>query len=130
MEPRIDVEEYCRAFETWAGVRFDPAEVWPREHARLTRAGCDHLRGKFTGELPVDALCVEFRAWLSGQDPNAVGPLRLAIRKSCLLDRLIYAREPLRPTPCPVHRGHWSGYSTKPCPEGCSFGLNLTGWIR
>lgn len=35
--------------------------------------------------------------------------VRLAIRKSCLLDRTMYHHENPSQTPCPVHKGKWSG---------------------
>jgi hypothetical protein len=56
--------------------------------------------------------------------------LELAIRKSCLLDRLFYGRDTLRTTPCPVHQGKWSGISTEPCPH-CAVGPCAcnTGWL-
>lgn len=43
----------------------------------------------------------EFRqAWQS---------VNLAISKSCLLDRMLYAGEGISKIPCPVHKGQWSG---------------------
>lgn len=35
--------------------------------------------------------------------------VRLAIGKSCLLDRVLYHGEQPSKTPCPVHKGKWSG---------------------
>ncbi len=35
--------------------------------------------------------------------------VRLAIRKSCLLDRLFYGGERPSQTLCPVHKGKWTG---------------------
>lgn len=35
--------------------------------------------------------------------------VRLAISKSCLLDRTLYGDENPSQTPCPVHKGRWSG---------------------
>lgn len=35
--------------------------------------------------------------------------LYLAISKSCLLDRMVYGGERPSKTPCPVHKGVWSG---------------------
>lgn len=35
--------------------------------------------------------------------------IRLAISKSCLLDRTMYCGEKPSQTPCPVHKGKWSG---------------------
>jgi len=41
---------------------------------------------------------------------------------------VLYAGEELRKTPCPLHKGHWSGVGPDPgC--GCwSYG-NITGWL-
>lgn len=39
----------------------------------------------------------------------AFNTIRLAVSKSCLLDRLIYGGEKVSQTPCPVHKGRWSG---------------------
>lgn len=49
------------------------------------------------------------------------------IRKSSLLDRLLYAGEKLRTRKCPTHNGHWSGleHDGNVCPHGCQ----LTGWL-
>lgn len=41
--------------------------------------------------------------------PEAWGKVRLAIRKSCLLDRTMSCGEKPSQTPCPVHQGHWAG---------------------
>jgi hypothetical protein len=60
---------------------------------------------------------------------DAWGVLNLAIRKSCLLDRLIYGGETLRKEKCPVHKGHWSGCMVNPCPI-CSHGICQTGWKK
>src|ERR1700720_446420 len=43
--------------------------------------------------------------------------VRLAIRKSCLLDRMLYGGERPSETPCPVHKGTWSGVSIHPTDE-------------
>lgn len=58
--------------------------------------------------------------------------IRLAIGKSCLLDRLIYGGETLRTDMCPVHEGRWSGCSTDAQPEGCNcrHDICVTGWQR
>lgn len=50
-------------------------------------------------------------------------------RKSNLLWRLLYAGEKLRTRKCPEHDGHWSGCKPEPCPHGCSFGSDVTGWL-
>lgn len=56
--------------------------------------------------------------------------VEIAIQKSCLLYRLIYAGESLRAKMCRVHRGKWSGCVPEKLPCGCQFGSNVTGWLR
>jgi len=54
-----------------------------------------------------------------------------AIRKSCLLERLLYGGEKLRSRPCPVHKGRWSGITSPPC-KHCGVGPTCqcnTGWL-
>lgn len=54
--------------------------------------------------------------------------MRLAIYKSNLLSRLIYSGEQLRTTPCPKHKGRWSGCVWDAQCE-CMCGSNVTGWL-
>jgi hypothetical protein len=57
----------------------------------------------------------------------------IQIIKSNLLSRTIYGGEKARKTPCPEHKGHWSGCKlTKDmaCKGACSDGSNVTGWLR
>lgn len=45
-------------------------------------------------------------------DPDlreSIVDVELAVEKSCLLDRMIYGGEHPSKTPCPVHKGEWSG---------------------
>lgn len=51
------------------------------------------------------------------------------IEKSNLLWRLLYNGQKLRTKMCPIHKGHWSGCAPEPCPEGCSNGIDITGWL-
>ena len=43
------------------------------------------------------------------QFATAAWTIELAVHKSCLLDRMIYGGEYPSKTPCPVHKGRWSG---------------------
>jgi len=57
----------------------------------------------------------------------------LQIMKSNLLSRTIYGGEKPRTTPCPVHKGHWSGcklIEDMGCNGACADGSNVTGWLR
>jgi hypothetical protein len=57
--------------------------------------------------------CQRFYAWLPLAEKHIVGfnqgNVRLAVEKSCLLDRMIYGGEQPSQTPCPVHEGKWRG---------------------
>lgn len=88
---------------------------------------------------PVSAYCSALLEWErimveSGYAPQvkeARAILQFPLMKSCLADRLVYGGEKVRKTPCPVHKGHWSGcvWGDRACPEGCMYGENVTGWL-
>ena len=97
-----DPREFCEALETWAQV------------FATARDGDD----------------VETRARREEFATNW-SAVYLAIRKSCLLDRLLYGGEKLRTRPCPVHKGRWSGITDPPCTH-CGTGPTCqcnTGWM-
>jgi hypothetical protein len=84
--------------------------------------------------LPVSEFCAKFNQWaelLAEKDEyfaEAWQTVFCAIDHSNLLWRLLYAGENLRSTPCPVHKGRWSGCGPD---QGCgcwSYG-NITGWL-
>jgi hypothetical protein len=150
MPATIDVAEYCKAFETWAGVTPDEERGLTARAVELQRAfisaGCDHIRSSFTGKVEIARLCKSFVAWAKSEEEiqgqrtyrgrirdtsvqSLIGDIRLAIGKSSLLYRMIYAGEPLRLKACPIHNGHWSGSHGDPCPAGCNFGDTRTGWL-
>lgn len=80
--------------------------------------------------LPVSEYCEAFETWIELAMPGLKQYL-INIYKSNLLYRLIYCGEEASDIPCPIHQGHWSGCDfDKPCPEGCSYGFNITGWIQ
>ena len=54
--------------------------------------------------------------------------MRIDIRKSNLLGRLLYAKEPLRTRMCPIHKGHWNGQAM--FFEKCNLLCDGTGWLR
>lgn len=57
----------------------------------------------------------------------------IQIMKSNLLSRTIYGGEKVRKTPCPIHKGHWSGcmlWEDMECKGACADGNNVTGWLR
>lgn len=97
--------------------------------------------------LPLHSFCKAIETWMeciikNNTEPELVrgeggsgyryykhlGQLRIDIRKSNLLGRLLYAKEPLRSRMCPIHKGHWSGDAMffNKCPHEC----DGTGWLR
>lgn len=54
--------------------------------------------------------------------------IRIDIRKSNLLGRLLYAKEPVRTRICPIHKGHFNAEAMffEKCPLLC----DGTGWLR
>jgi hypothetical protein len=98
----IGIDEFCHAMDTWA-------QAWMQE---LPSDEEHHLR-----------LRKEFREhWMF---------IRLAIAKSCLLDRLIYGGEKLRNKMCPIHKGHWSGCNiTGEDVCDCAHDTCITGWLQ
>ena len=98
----IRIDKFCRAMDTWA-------EVCQRE-------------------LPSDC---EYRLQWRKEFAGHWGFIRLAILKSCLLDRLIYGGEKLRENMCPIHKGHWSGCNItgeEAC--DCAHDACITGWLQ
>lgn len=71
-----------------------PELLTAREWCDRFYAGLPFLRQRYP-DLPVESV-------------------RLAVEKSCLLDRLVYGGEKPSQTPCPVHKGVWSGISLWP----------------
>jgi hypothetical protein len=56
----------------------------------------------------------------------------LQIEKSNFLWRRIYRGEQTRLTPCPSHKGRWSGCKLPEeteCKGACIYGGNVTGWL-
>ena len=85
---------------------------------------------QFYGEpvLPLGNFCHAMELWMDCIVKNDTAPaliqevinhgqkyfeslkfMRIDIRKSNLLGRLLYAKEPLRTRMCPIHKGHWNG---------------------
>ena len=97
--------------------------------------------------LPLGKFCHAMRLWMdcivkNNTDPTlmqgeaghgygyfrSLDQMRIDIRKSNLLGRLLYAKEPLRTRVCPLHKGHYDGEAMffKKCPHLC----DGTGWLR
>jgi len=97
--------------------------------------------------LPLGSFCRAMKAWMdcivkNNTDPallqawdnhgnryfSFLGQLYIDVRKSNLLGRLLYAKEPLRTRMCPSHKGHYNGdamFFNK-----CSHLCDGTGWLR
>lgn len=100
--------------------------------------------------MPVSFFCDFLKEWarLAAVSPDDEDPAAAAYRKdraektqfvfiqimkSNLLSRTIYGGEKPRTTPCPVHKGHWSGcklIEDMGCNGVCADGSNVTGWLR
>ena len=94
-QPVMPIRRYCDALRTWARV--------------AARTEFDEKTGGHNG---------------SSATPKQIRTVFLALRKSNLLWRLLYAGEDLRERKCPKHDGKWSGIPWKDdCPCG------LTGWL-
>jgi hypothetical protein len=100
-EPVRRISEYCEAFEHWLRV------------------------------IDESAACDEHSPWKNEEWVGHIDGIRLAVRKSCLLDRLIYDGQKLRQEKCPKHQGRWSGIDGGPSmPHShCEHGCDLTGWL-
>jgi hypothetical protein len=120
----IDVDEYIDAFRTWAFL----VPYFADEERAVVDGACAEVAARHRGVVAIEALCRAMRAWAERNAGPRVAHLSLQVEKSCLLARLIYAGEPLRTERCPIHDGRWSGCEA-PCPVGCDFGSNLTGWL-
>lgn len=79
-----------------------------REAEEMLKQISEHYN---TVVLPVDQYCAKFYEWaklLQKQHPEVATTLGL-ISKSCLFARTVYGGEKPSQTPCPVHKGVWSG---------------------
>lgn len=132
-ERTVTLDEYVQAFRTWAGV----ARLSDGEQALLDEA-LAYVATFAPGDgaaRPVGAWCETMTRWYEDRavdvDNWDLGALRLAVVKSCLLDRLLYCGEALRTRPCPEHQGRWSGCCRRhPCPHGCDGPCGCrTGWV-
>lgn len=125
-------EEYLAAFEMWfAALRASgnkdlvaqADQDQPAWRVAVLELGGDRGdEGRLPARAPVDSFCKLFMEVIPW------GPLRVSIRKSNLLYRLLYKGEALRSSPCPAHKGKWSGlgsFDEPDCPHGCGF----TGWL-
>ncbi len=81
-EPVLPLGNFCRAMELWMD-----CIVNNNIDPALIQEGINHGQKYFES--------LEF--------------MRIDIRKSNLLGRLLYAKEPLRTRMCPIHKGHWNG---------------------
>src|ERR1041385_1118018 len=74
------------------------------------------------GLVRAEDLCRKLAAWADVAEVSSprCGTGSLGIWKSDLLNRLIYAAEMPSQTPCPVHKGKWSG---------CHFGWPGSTWV-
>jgi hypothetical protein len=100
-QPVLPLGNFCHAIELWMD-----CIVKNNTDPALSREGWDHGKRYY-----------EF-----------LSQMRIDIRKSNLLGRLLVAKEKFRTHMCPLHKGHWSGEAMffKKCPHLC----DGTGWLR
>ena len=102
--PIMPVNFFCDALKTWASLYATPVPGASDEYNRTRREVSEKAQFVF-----------------------------LQIMKSNLLSRTIYGGEKPRKTPCPVHKGRWSGcklIEDMECKGACADGSNVTGWLR
>jgi hypothetical protein len=123
MRTHIDVVEYRAAFVTWLAV-----SGRTEGEIAVARSALAELPAK--GTFAIVDLCNELRNFvtMAGRNHN-LDSLVLAVDKSSLLDRLVYAGEKLREKPCPIHEGRWQGCYPEPC-RLCNYGCQTTGWLK
>jgi hypothetical protein len=98
----IRIDKFCEAMDLWAQVCQQELPSDEEHHLRFRKEFRDHWRF-----------------------------IRIAIAKSCLLDRLIYGGETLRENMCPIHKGHWSGCDiTGENVCECAHDTCITGWLQ
>lgn len=87
---------------------------------------------------PVSRYCEALRSWAEvyrtydARVYQAARLIKAALHKSNLAARLVYGGEVPRKTPCPVHKGRWSGCVWPDKSEdrcACMSGCNITGWL-
>jgi hypothetical protein len=151
-QPVMPIERYCKALETWADALADrtrrlteslypgiydrvkepfSAEADARSYAawKLHEAEKKVDRNDGLPRSPRDQSLQELRA-----QEAFLGQIHFVftqIRKSNLLNRLLYQGQKLRTRMCPVHQGRWSGCAWEALPCGCQngAGANVTGWL-
>lgn len=123
-----------------------------RNDALISRGEANELQRRleqFYGQpvLPLDNFCHAIELWMDCIVKNNTDPalhrdaikhghiyfeflnlIRIDIRKSNLLGRLLYAKEPIRTRICPIHKGHFNAEAMffEKCPLLC----DGTGWLR
>lgn len=106
-EPVRPVSHYCERLASYAD-----ALDYAIEHYNEDRGGCGPFASAEQATTVRDGLrLLDTWRW-----------------KSNALARLIYGDQPLRSTPCPTHKGRWSGCEFGKVCE-CQDGSDVTGWL-
>lgn len=116
-EPVIPISRSCNSIFAW----LDALTV---NHAPSTEVRGPDGGGLGTALPGADTNLTVIAAFWKEHGPK----VRLSAYKSALLARLLYANGVVRETPCPVHKGRWSGIGQVAC--GCHDECgNVTGWL-
>lgn len=92
-EPTLPLKDFCKALQTWQQLYKSDFQF-----ERAVHPGLIDIIEYPNGAKAIKVAPSELISWVF-----------LQITKSCLLDRMIYGKEQPSQTPCPVHKGKWSG---------------------
>lgn len=131
-QPVMPISKYCKALTTWTTCLQDrvdrekekafPGISGPLSHPDTVKAYEAYNEARKSKDVKYNDL------WSAMGAASDVDFTFLQIRKSALLDRLLYVGEALRTEMCPKHKGTWSGVAWSEN-EGCEHGCGLTGWL-
>lgn len=120
--PVMPINKYCDGLRTWQKALIERSERLAKELRELKEADVSEADKKFK----IYGLNNYIERY--EKDLEHIRHTFLMIRKSNLLDRLLYCGESLRKEMCPEHKGHWTGGLANV--DTCEYGCQLTGWIK
>jgi len=130
-QPVMPISQYCDALKTWEHCMWErmvhlSKELYPSGNPAALDEELDRLKERqILREEPTERDFKLQKLKHYQEVSEQINYVFLQIRKSALLDRLLYVGEKLRTKRCPKHDGVWSGlFGT------CEHNCELTGWIR